>query len=225
MNFNSFTDTNVELEPESIRDFCQHLLCGQAALQCSHDQPAIDLLVPMYRGDIKNKFDPHQLAVLVVQVKNKIKKTPLNVEKGKGFYQTLFGHRSGNPAIPVAVLAMDLSCPPLKDGTHVQACPSFDEHVFAFHLTGHTMETYKYVLEDTRLCLTKILNSERSEGKLQSKFSSQNLLFDRHSWSTRYAVGQSGGARPTSPPRKRAADDQVEDEAVTKKTKVASENV
>ena len=220
MNFNSFVDTNVELEPENVSDLCHHLLCGQAALQCSHDQPVIDIMIPIYCGDIHQNFDPQQTAALVIQVKNKLKKSPLDVAKRKDFYSSNFGAND----MPLIVLTMDLSCPPLKDGTIAQRAPSFHENVFAFHLTGHTQATYKCVPNSAGHVLTKILNSEHKEEELQAACSRENLLFDRHSWASRYAnVGRSSARLLKASergPLKRIAHEDPEDETLIKKEKL-----
>lgn len=119
----------------------------------------IDMMMPIYRGATHETFDPKHLAVLVIQVQNRPKKTPVDVVKRKDFCQSLFATESSG--MPVIVLTMDLSCQLLDDDTFVEPALSCRENVFAFHLSGHTSATFKCIPESAGFWTLNMKNKNR----------------------------------------------------------------
>jgi hypothetical protein len=154
MNFTHWVTTSSFLLPETTSELLHNLLFGQAALQLASNQKHWDLLIPIYLGKAGEDFDRTQVTGMLIQVKNSKNKNKLDVEMEH--YQHMF-----DLGLPMITLLVDLGV----KKSRVERVPSFCEHIFAFRVSGVSMETYNCIASDAmEKTLTKILNHDLETG-------------------------------------------------------------
>ncbi|KAF8538630.1 hypothetical protein BDD12DRAFT_139219 [Trichophaea hybrida] len=79
INMNHFTKTDVFLQPGKTHEMLHDLLRRSAGLQLAHGQPAWDAVIPIYFGDLDAPFEMKQISAIVIQVKNKVSSSVLEI--------------------------------------------------------------------------------------------------------------------------------------------------
>ena len=184
INFTHFIDTAAELEGPNMLDFLHGLLMQQAAAQLKPGQDVLDLLIPVYRGDINAPFDPAQLAALAIQVKNRKGQSNFNTSKDttrREFFQEKLG------MIPVIAIMLDLGHESRLYKSNVSPNTSCYKTHFSFHVAGNGPKTFLPVTDGMEKVLRKILGVPGTE-KVddQAELSELNELFNAHSFSERF---------------------------------------
>src|SRR5436305_13134490 len=135
MNFTHFTYTDVFLPDKTMSELIHMLLRQQQALQLAHGEPAFDVLIPVYFGDLEHDFDPARTSAVVISVRNRgaASKLPLEAQHYKKFFHT---------NDPILCILMDLG---VKNATtDVQGLPRrpSKQYVFGIHAEGAGVKTF-----------------------------------------------------------------------------------
>jgi len=177
MNFTHFVTTSVSLRGNTILQLLHMLLYEQAALQLAYNQETWDLLIPIYCGDIQKPFDESRLAAMVLQVKNRVGKTSLDVSKDRSNYTKIFGK-----SMPVISILLDVGI----QQAECEPSPSYRKKTFAFWVAGHGPGSYASVTPAIKETLSAMLAYDTRDYGIQDNVIRYNMREDYHTWDERY---------------------------------------
>ncbi|KAF8458608.1 hypothetical protein BGX38DRAFT_1138686 [Terfezia claveryi] len=178
MNLNHFTSTGTSLLRENVPELLHELLRQSAGLQLAFNQPAWDILVPLYFGQEEMPFDRNFVSALAIQVKNTGRKNKLNIGRSQlGYFQGL--------RQPILVVLMDLGVPPAPPQSFYPRAASGEQpSCWGIHLQGSGSATWGF-LDNLRLgvaCkeLLGAISMGRTDDSVHSILCSMNDRFQKH---------------------------------------------
>jgi hypothetical protein len=185
LNFSHFTSTDQCLKRDTIRDLLHNLMRQQAALQLCHGQIHWDLLIPIYFGKPSAPFDPSALSAVVVQVKNRHRATPLNINGSE--YDDFFG-TSDTSANPVLCLYLDLESTPTGRQRVQLKRNGKQSRVFGIYSRGASSTTFGCLkqipgMEDACQEFFRVVGPREAP---EQDICSHNLVFRYHGWRERF---------------------------------------
>src|SRR6266480_1636937 len=155
MNFTHFMSTRLQLGV-SMSDLLHSLLRQQAALQLAFGQPAWDILIPVYYGNLTEEFNPARASAILIQVKNRDRPFPFSLEEHLHHYTSFF-HTND----PILYILMNLgtsdnvvgvrSFPRAKALALPKNSALLKQHIFGMHLAG--VDGTFACLQDPRLLM------------------------------------------------------------------------
>ena len=185
----------------SMSDLLHSLLRQQAALQLAFGQPAWDILIPVYYGNLKEEFNPARASAILIQVKNRDRPSPFSLDEHLHHYTSFF-HTND----PILYILMNLGTsdnvvevrgfPRAKALALPKNSALLKQHLFGIHLAG--VDGTFACLQDPRLLMASkklleivILKDDTPEIlKNHDRHCQFNRRFDSHSWDGRYQVTQ-----------------------------------
>jgi hypothetical protein len=181
INLTHFTTTSKNIDPEDTPELLHDLLRRCAGLQCGHEQPAWDIVVPVYFGDVYEKFDIAKLSAMAVQVKNKHQASKLEIKE-----PTTRAFMNLARDIPLLAVLVDLGTErePLQTayygGKSRPGC-------YGFALRGHGHDTFD-VLKHGGLApvCDRLMKEMKVANSINAGISLRNIRFNRHSRTERY---------------------------------------
>ena len=134
INFNHFTFTTQSLppnDPNVMQTMVAQLLRRHEALQLCENQPHWDLLIPVYLGSLNEAFDNVKTTVIVIQVKNRLRKTT-PITRARDFRTHFSAHQK-----PMMYILLDLR---VDFELSVHTVPG--TNVFCITARGAMMDTF-----------------------------------------------------------------------------------
>ena len=136
LNFNHFIYTLEPLpaDPNRMQQLLRALLRKHEALQLSSNQEFWDLLIPIYLGSSTEEFDLRKTSAILVQVKNRLRKTTL-IPSPRQFSCFFDIHK-----IPVVHILLDLGVEP-----EIKVHSYLKSQIFCITSKGRTAATFPFL--------------------------------------------------------------------------------
>jgi hypothetical protein len=186
VNFTHFTHTSVSLQYPRMPELLHLLLRQQQALQLSFTEPAFDLLIPVYFGNLDEDFDPAHVTAIVLSIKCRISASKLLLGSE---LSDMFAYSTN----PVLCILMDLGLE--KSHIDVAGVPKLPSkpYVFGIHAMGASAKTFRclksfdseYACEMLLKQVIETIYDPRGVRELHDEASLENRVADYHYWTAR----------------------------------------
>ena len=192
INFTHFVTTDRNLESDDTVELAHDLLRRCAALQLNFVQPAWDILIPVYYGNPRMRFEPDNVSVIVIQVKNTKARNPL------GLVPKDYKMLGIDPALPIISMMFDLGVETGPATFKTGICGKSE--IWTIDLKGPGSGTFR-VVDHKGLggACESLLSTITPPDSINNAVCLRNYRFAKHSRKERYTVlGNRCGGSQTS---------------------------